>query len=152
MELHELISVSATAETNVYVALVDITDVNGERYVTEYGSRPGDTFGLAPLVRAAVEQWITDGRLVAPYVPPSPDELRAGFPTLSPRQVRLGLLSIGITEGAVESALVNDPEALIEWRYATSIERQHPLVASLGEHFELPAAQIDTLWLWAAAL
>lgn len=81
-----------------------------------------------------------------PPPPPSP------LPDLSPRQVRLGLLSIGITEGAVEAALEADPEALIEWRYATSIERQHPLVSSLGEHFELPAAQIDTLWLWAADL
>lgn len=149
MELHQLISVTATAEPDVYIASVDLTDNHGERYVADYASREGDTFGLAPEVRSAVLQWIADGKPVEPYVAPP---LVAILPSLTPRQVRLGLLSVGITEGAVEAALEDDPEALIEWRYATSIERQHPLVTSLGEHFELPAAQIDTLWLWAADL
>lgn len=98
--------------------------------------------------------WIGPGNkpsfqdVVSVTVPPA----ATVFPDLTPRQVRRGLLSIGITEGAVEAALEDDPEALIEWRYATSIERQHPLVYSLGNYFELPDEQIDTLWLWAADL
>lgn len=152
MQLHEIKAVTATADPAIYVATVDITDVNGERYVTDYVSTPSDTFGLAPAVRSAVEDWLSDGRTVLPYTPPSAEALRASMPPLSPRQVRLGLLSIGITGSLVEAALAEDEAALIEWHYATSIERSHPLVESLADHFELPQEQVDSLWLWAAEL
>ncbi len=70
MELHEVLSVRASSTPDVYVAEVEITDVNGERYVTEYVSTPGDTFGLAPAIRAAIEDWLSDEQPVLPYEPP----------------------------------------------------------------------------------
>lgn len=70
MELHSLLSVAEAGEPGCYVASVDITDMEGERYVCDYMVRPGDQFGLAPLVRAAVEQWIADSNPVEPFVPP----------------------------------------------------------------------------------
>lgn len=73
MELHEIISVAATDEDGVYIATVDITDMGGERYETDYVSRAGDIFGLAPAIRTAVEAWIADGKPVAPYEPPPVD-------------------------------------------------------------------------------
>lgn len=69
--LHEVRSVGATAEPAVYVLSVDITDMHGERYDCDYCSRPSDTFGLAPAVRAALDQWLADGGPVAPYAPPA---------------------------------------------------------------------------------
>lgn len=77
MQLHELQAVTATADPAIYVATVDITDVNGERYVAEYASIPGDSFGLAPYVRAAVEQWIAEERPVQPYAPPPLDLIKS---------------------------------------------------------------------------
>jgi len=70
MQLHELQAVTATADPAIYVATVDITDVNGERYVTDYVSTPSDTFGLAPAIRAAIDQWVADEKPVQPYEPP----------------------------------------------------------------------------------
>ncbi|MER9628903.1 hypothetical protein [Mesorhizobium sp. M0296] len=90
-----------------------------------------------------------------PYVPATPptvEELREAMPTLSPRQVRRALLSIGIAEADVEMKLVNDPAGMIEWRWATYFRRTHPLIDSLGSLFSITPAQIDSLWAWAAAL
>ena len=45
-----------------------------------------------------------------------------------------------------------NPEGQIEWKHATQFERNHPLVLSLADEFELPAEQVDDLWEWAADL
>ncbi|WP_439604617.1 hypothetical protein [Shinella sp.] len=77
---------------------------------------------------------------------------------ISPRQMLIGLLSIGITEAMVLAELetIADPQeraiALIEWHKATMIERDHPLVDDLAATFDLPPVQVDTLWRWAASL
>lgn len=74
------------------------------------------------------------------------------FQSLTPRQIRLGLLGAGITEAMVDSALANDASGLIEWKYATTYNRDHPLVSALSSSFSLTSEQIDTLWLSAAQL
>ena len=78
MELHEIISVSDTDEPGVYLAKVDLTDMVGERYTCEYVVRPDDNFGLAPVIRSAVSQWIADGRPVDPGAIDCPLFLLAG--------------------------------------------------------------------------
>ncbi|MER9652543.1 hypothetical protein NKJ26_03365 [Mesorhizobium sp. M0152] len=91
----------------------------------------------------------------APYVaPPEPtiEEIRASMPPISPRQLRLTLLSIGITDAEVETGLASDPAGLIEWRYATYFRRAHPLVDSLGIGFSITPEQIDSLWAYAQDL
>lgn len=77
---------------------------------------------------------------------------------LTRRQVKLALLSIGITSDMVDGKLDEIEDAfgreyaLIEWREASQIERSHPLVAELAAAFSLPSEQVDTLWIWAASL
>lgn len=71
MELHEIISVGETDEAGVYLAKADITDIAGERYTCDYVVRPDDNFGLAPVIRAAIDQWVADEKPVQPYDPPS---------------------------------------------------------------------------------
>ncbi|MDV2968921.1 hypothetical protein RZ532_23380, partial [Nitratireductor aquimarinus] len=95
MMLHELIEVRETSTAGVFDALVDITDIQGRRYVTSYGVVPGDTHGLGPAIREAVEDWIEAGNAPTPYVPPTPEEIRASLPPLSARQLRLGLIANG---------------------------------------------------------
>lgn len=89
---------------------------------------------------------------VANYVPPSSEELRKSMPSLSPRQIRRVLLSIGITEADVEAALEGDPDGLTEWRWATSFDRTHPLIISMGPLFDLEPDQIDDLWTYALTI
>lgn len=85
-------------------------------------------------------------------LPPAP------LTPISPRQMLIALLSIGITEELVLAELeaIEDPQqraiALIEWRRAGTIERDHPLVTDLAATFALPAGQVDDLWRWAAGL
>lgn len=86
-----------------------------------------------------------------PYEPPPPI-----LPPLTRRQLRLGLLSIGVTAEDVEThiAAITDPvdraAALIEWEGATHYKRDHPLVADVAAEMQLPPEQVDALWVWAA--
>ena len=82
----------------------------------------------------------------------------APAPSLTRRQLLLGLLAIGITGADVEAqlGLIEDPQeraaALIEWQAAGLYNRDHPLVAELALAFDLPETQVDDLWRWAAGL
>lgn len=155
MELHELISVTETDEAGVYVATVDITDANSERYECDYISREGDPFGLAPVVRAAVEQWIADGKAVAPYVVPVPtvDEYRIAIQSMLDGAARARLYDSGFalstyvnstnTQWAAEAA------AFVAWRDAVwayaydelaKVEAELRPIPSVGDFLaELPA-------------
>ncbi|EYR81882.1 hypothetical protein [Shinella sp. DD12] len=94
--------------------------------------------------------------LPEPPVPPPP--VPGPLSPISPRQMLIGLLSIGITEAMVLAELeaIADPQeraiALIEWQRAGTIDRGHPLVDELAATFELPPEQVDDLWRWAAGL
>lgn len=80
------------------------------------------------------------------------------LPPLSPRQLRLGLLSTGTTETDVDALIeaITDPDlrawSRIEWKHATSFDRDHPLIADLAPTLGYTPEQIDTLWAWALAL
>lgn len=110
------------------------------------------------LVRKDLAEWLTaDRRAYVAYAVedlpvPTPEELRAAMPPLSPRQIRLGLASIGITEAAVDALLADDAMGMIEWKHATEFKRTHPLVTALSAALSLPAEQIDALWVWASNL
>jgi len=88
------------------------------------------------------------------YVMPGPEP----FPSLTRRQLLLGLLSIGISSGDVDAqlALIEDPQeraaSMIEWQAAGLYNRDHPLVAELALAFDLPENQVDDLWRWAAGI
>lgn len=90
-----------------------------------------------------------NGVFIAPAQPPVPP---APVPSLTPRQIRLGLLGAGITETQVDAALAGNASGLIEWKYATVYVRDHPLIASLAGSFGLSPEQVDALWLSAAQL
>lgn len=80
-----------------------------------------------------------------PGITPTPE-----VPALTPAQIRLGLLSAGITEAEVDAALADNPEGMVYWKYATYYHRDHPLIAALGVVLGLPSDQIDSLWAYAA--
>lgn len=85
--LHEVFSVSATGEPDVFILDVDITDASGQRYRCDYVSRPDDPFGLAPTIR----QWLVDNPEfpITPYVEPPPQPYSLPVSTLWGRMTDL---------------------------------------------------------------
>lgn len=93
---------------------------------------------------------VTNNLSIADYVaPPVP------VPTVvTMRQARIALSRSGKLAG-VEQALANmtgqqGEEARIEWEYATSFERNHPLVLALSQSLGLTETDLDNLFTLAA--
>lgn len=91
----------------------------------------------------------------APPAPPAPPLV----PAITARQLRLALLGLGLTGAQVEAQIAAMPgtpaqreAAMIEWEYATTYQRDHPLVALLGAALGLTTAQIDAAWKEAATI
>lgn len=121
--------------------------------------------------KAALEA-VSEGRLIAIREgafalidPPEPEpqaevprEQEMIFPPLTPRQLRLMLLTLGLTEATVLGqieAIEDETEraaALIEWNWATRYDRDHPLVAQLASALEFDPGELDVLWTYAADL
>lgn len=83
-----------------------------------------------------------------PAQPPAP---------LTARQLRLWLLSRGISGAMVDTAIAALPAehrdvAEIEWEYATQYLREHPLIDQIGAAFGLRLSDIDAAWIEAARL
>lgn len=155
--LNSIEKITATDIPGVYVVLGNMTDFDGAAYDFSYGSFPEDT---APF-NLVIRQWMIDNDgsfTIAPYVPPTTEELRASMPDLTARQLRLGLIGNGIMPSQVDTALNAMPAgaakemALVEWDYASSFRRLHPLIASVGAALSLTDAQIDAMWTAAASL
>ena len=90
--------------------------------------------------------------------PVSPEECRANLPSLTARQFRLGLLSANRTFSQVEAviAAIEDEiareKAMVEWVYAATFNRTHPLVVSLSAALGFAPEEVDALWQDALAL
>lgn len=156
--LHEVHSVSATAESGVYALVIDATDARGDRHDgVLFIARSDDAFGLGP----AVQKWLAENLpliSVTPYAPPTDEEMRASMPSLTARQLRLGLIANGIMPSQVQATIEAMPDgpsrenALVEWEYASSFERTHPLIASVAAGLSLTDEQVDAMWTAAASL
>lgn len=89
-------------------------------------------------------------------VEPEPPAL--AFPTLTRKELRNGLLSIGITSAEVEAQIAVIPDqlereaAMIDWQDTKDYRRDHPLVVEIAEAMSLPPSQVDDLWRWAATI
>ena len=87
---------------------------------------------------------------------PQPEPTAPTFPTLTRKQLRNGLLSIGVTSAEVEAQIAAIPDplereaAMIDWQDTQSYERDYPMINQIGAALGLPEEQIDALWLWSA--
>ncbi|WP_234836158.1 hypothetical protein [Sinorhizobium meliloti] len=96
--------------------------------------------------------------VVAPYTPPPVETVRDAMIPLTARQLRLGLVSNGFTLAQVTAVIETMPEgadkenARIEWEYATTFDRTHPLIAMVGAALGLADEQIDAMWAAAVDL
>lgn len=94
-----------------------------------------------------------DGTFSRPTPPaPTSEEVRAAMPSLTARQFRLGLLDADRTFAQVEAAIAAIPDeiarekAMVEWEYAATFNRLHPLVVDLSGALGFTPEEVDTLW------
>ncbi|TXG95719.1 MAG: hypothetical protein E6R08_11020 [Nevskiaceae bacterium] len=89
--------------------------------------------------------WLYDGAF---HEPPGLTPLLP----LSARQIRLALAQASLLD-QVEAAIAAAPQAdRIEWEYATTYGRDHPLIAAIGQTLGLTESQIDEMWRQAETL
>lgn len=69
--------------------------------------------------------------------------------SITMRQCRLELLSQGVLD-QVNTLLEGNAEALIEWEYATTIERSNMLVTTIQNALNLTDEQVDEMFLSAS--
>lgn len=121
-------------------------EVMQDRYRCDGADLPFTVVGQGTVEDAAPEDFPATNFPALPVVPAS----------ITPRQARLALLDAGMLT-SVDAALASLPEpqktsAQIEWEYATSVERNSPLVESLGSALGLTSTQIDGLFIQASKL
>ena len=92
--------------------------------------------------------WAWDGTtLTAPPAAPTPIPQ-----SVTMRQARLALLAAGLLD-TVETAIAGaGPAAVIEWDYATEVQRASGLVPAMATALGLTDEQIDALFVQAATL
>lgn len=100
--------------------------------------------------RMLEEDALAAGLAHAPRIPSAPD-------TITPRQLRLWLLSRGVTAFMVENVIATLPSpqretATVEWEYALDFRRDHPLVQQLGAMLGFDDAMMEDGWRLAAEL
>ncbi|MCV9909910.1 hypothetical protein OIV19_20125 [Brucella sp. HL-2] len=116
-----------------------------------------EAFGLAPFTTCAtadtehgLELWLKANAgeygPIAAYVPQP-----IIFPNLTARQLRLGLNSLGKL-AAVDTAINQLPEpakseAKIEWEFASTFRRDHPLILQIATILGLNDEQVDAVWM-----
>lgn len=107
--------------------------------------------GLTPLPARPSEAHQWDGEeWVLPPVP-VPESVTA-------RQIRLWLVSHGVSLAAVEAAIDAIPDAQqremvrVEWEYAPYVERIHPMLVPLAAALGLSEAQVDQAFREAATI
>lgn len=93
-------------------------------------------------------------KTIAAYVKPKePPEVVYVPTSITQRQCRLMLHKMGKYKEVV-TFIENseDDEIKIEWEYASTIERNNPLVSTLGEQLGLTKEQLDNLFVEASKL
>jgi hypothetical protein len=135
------------ARVHVDGAWVHVPDRRGETWWTAEGVAVVIDFLADP-----AGQGLTDQQ---PAPPPEPEPT---LPALSPRQLRLMMLQLGIDESAVTDLIAAMPDAgeraaaMVEWQWATFYRRDHALVVSLAAAMEFEPGQLDVIWAYAADL
>lgn len=72
--------------------------------------------------------------------------------SVTPRQFRLALLSVGISPASIDAALVGNEAALVEWQYALEVMRDHPMVNGLAKQLGKSSDDLDGIFRMASTL
>ena len=145
------------ADDAAYIAFVcesaglsELPDSAADSYAAQHANQT-----IAEMEQALADA--IDKAAEAPSAPDLPTPTVAGIPTrVSMRQARLALLGAGAL-AAVDAAIDAMPEpqksaARIEWEYAAEVRRDNAFVAGLAPALGMTDAQVDALFVAAAAL
>jgi hypothetical protein len=90
---------------------------------------------------------------------PTLDEVNAAIaslpsliPSVTPRQARLALKAAGLLDKVTAAVAAADQATQITWEFASQIDRNSPVSATLGAQLGLTSAQIDALFIQASTL
>ena len=126
-----------------------------EDIINEY---PQGTVATTTTKPSADHEWEDGAWVHRPPLEPTSEELRARMSGLTARQLRLGLLNANISPSQVTATIAGMPagpdkeKAQIEWEYATTFNRTHPLIATVGAALNLTDVEIDAMWTTSASL
>lgn len=126
--------------------------------VQTIGNDPANIFApeyaalFTPCDDVVQQGWLDDGTTYT--APPAPPPTIPQSVTM--RQARLALMGAGklatINAAIAGMAGVQGEAARIEWEFSSEVKRNQPLVMSMGQALGLTAAQLDALFIAAAAL
>lgn len=158
--LNDVHSIHATPDQGVLRIFCNVTHDAGQTETTYDAFHTYSESDPYSLLSPLLKEWIAahPGFPVSPYVPPTEEEKRRSMQPLTARQFRLGLVTAGISPAQVTATIAAMPpgpdrdKAQIEWEYATTFNRMHPLIATVGAALGLNDAQIDAMWLAAVNL
>ena len=98
--------------------------------------------GSVPDGDAALWRW-SDGQVVAVVPVPA---------SVTPRQVRLLLLSQNLLSQVEAIIAASDEATKIAWQYASEFRRDDPLLLALAQQLNLTNQQVDEFFIAAAAI
>jgi hypothetical protein len=112
-----------------------------------------------------LSDWIVENEgLIEPYVsPPAPtlQEIRAQMPALTSRQFWMAAANIGtsgtdkdVIIAAIKAEMADsvDRKMMIAELESSTFERVNPTIVKVLALMQIPAEQVDDLWVWAAGL
>lgn len=140
------------------VAHYEVEYPDGSTEAIFTGLRPGENNAWNLEVIEAAQVWRSAGGVIDAWVPPTAEEIREVMQPLSARQFRLGLISSGKELSQVDAGIAAIPDATerglaeVEWGFATTFKRAHPLVVSLSLALGFTPEEVDTLWEQALQL
>lgn len=150
-EIIEVVAIYATAfppqiRFHVIYKIGELQTESESQYYT-----PGNTGGLSDDLAV----WLAENPEfpIQPYVPPTPEELRANMPSLARIDFRNKFRVNGITTAVINNYIagIMDPdlqeERQIFWEDSQTFRRLDPFVVELGQAAGKTAEQIDTIWM-----
>jgi hypothetical protein len=148
-------------ENGTLVQGLNIADFNTQKLCgilpvkSDQPSQPQDTMeNISERLVVIEEDGVNITRQWIP-IPPQPVVVPE---SISPRQIRLWLVEHNISLSAVDAAIASIPDTLlrektkIEWEFSPYVERNHPMINSLGLALNLTSEQIDQAFVEAAQL
>jgi hypothetical protein len=131
---------------NIYTS-VDGTKINqGTPFVIGGVAYPANWLQLASTADLTAAG-ITVTTVADPPPPPPPP-----ITSVTPRQARLALNAAGLLAQVNAAVAVADQATQITWEFATQIDRNDPLIATLATGLNLSSVQVDALFAQAATL
>lgn len=155
-EVHSITELAADSATSKrYMVNVNVTNsATSETYDAPYVTDGSDVAELNLLIL----QWIVDHPEfpIDPYVVPEPptiEEIREAMPTLTRRQLRLGLINNGIYPSQAQTIIDAMPSGVakekfsVEWNDGDQFRRLHSSIVTMLAALLLTSEDIDTLWM-----